>query len=175
VQERGSSEPGGSLLGPRIVALTLIVGGVFLVYDALQIHSGQGYSVVGPATAPLFVSAGLIVLGILLGIRTTISPDLDLARHVAEEAAVTHWRSVALLVGLLVIYAVALNGVRLGSLEVPGVGYIPATTLFLPAAARVLGSSQPVRDLGIGLTLAVVIYVGFTQFLGVRLPPGLLG
>ena len=49
-----------------------------------------------------------------------------------------------------------------------------ATTLFLPAAARILGSRNLVRDVTVGLVLAVVVYFGFTEFLGVRLPAGVL-
>jgi putative tricarboxylic transport membrane protein len=76
---------------------------------------------------------------------------------------------------VLVVYALALNGFRLGSIAVPGLGYVVATGLFLPAAAWTLGSRSWLRDLVIGFVLAIGIYIGFTQFLGVRLPAGVLG
>ncbi|MDQ3937195.1 MAG: tripartite tricarboxylate transporter TctB family protein, partial [Chloroflexota bacterium] len=64
------------------------------------------------------------------------------------------------------------NGFRLGPIAVPGLGYIIATGLFVPAAARVLGSRQLLRDLIVGFAIATVVYVGFTRYLGVRLPAG---
>jgi putative tricarboxylic transport membrane protein len=94
---------------------------------------------------------------------------------VAEEEGATHWPSVGLLVAVLVGYGLALDGFRLGPLDVPGLGYVVATSLFLPIAARVLGSEHLVRDLVVGIGLAIVVYIGFTQFLGVRLPAGILG
>jgi putative tricarboxylic transport membrane protein len=164
-----------SFLGPRIVAGFLVVGAIFLVYHALQIGRVAGYTVVGPSTIPLVVSVGLLGLGVLLALRTTLRPDDDLGRQVAAEERATHWPSVGLLVAVLVVYALALNGFRLGPLDVPGLGYVVATSLFLPLAARVLGSEHPLRDLVVGIGLAITVYVGFTQFLGVRLPAGLLG
>ena len=59
-------------------------------------------------------------------------------------------------------------------MEVPGLGYVLATGLFLPATARILGSRSPIRDTVAGFAIAIVIYIGFTQFLGVRLPAGIL-
>ena len=164
-----------SFLGPRIVAGVLVVGAVFLVYHAFQIGRVAGYTIIGPSTFPLAVSIGLLVLGALLALRTTLRPDDDLGRQVAAEERATHWPSVGLLVAVLVAYALALNGFHLGPLDVPGLGYVVATSLFLPIAARVLGSEHLLRDVIVGIGLAIVVYVGFTQFLGVRLPAGLLG
>jgi putative tricarboxylic transport membrane protein len=56
-----------------------------------------------------------------------------------------------------------------------GLGYVVATALFLPVTAWILGSRSPIRDLVVGVGLAVAVYIGFTEFLGVRLPAGILG
>lgn len=173
--ERGPGWRHDSLLGPRIVAGALVVGGGVLVYQALQVGRTAGYTVVGPSSAPIFVSTGLIALGLLLAIRTTTSRDDDLAAHVADEERATHWPTVAWLLLTLVGYGIALNGAEIGPIEVPALGYVLATGAFLPLAARVLGSESPVRDLVVGFGLAIAVYVGFTQFLGVRLPAGVLG
>jgi putative tricarboxylic transport membrane protein len=114
------------------------------------------------------------VLGVAAAIRTTLLPDRDLAARAAEQEAVTHWPTIGLLAVLLVVYAAALNGADIGPIELPGLGYIVATALFLPVAARVLGSRHVLRDLVIGILIAVVVYFGFTEFLGVRLPAGIL-
>jgi putative tricarboxylic transport membrane protein len=51
-------------------------------------------------------------------------------------------------------------------------GYVVATTAFFPPVARLLGSRSPLRDVVIGLGLALILYILFTQFLGVDLPAG---
>jgi len=164
----------GALLGPRIAAGVLVIGAVFLIFQALQIRQGAGYSVVGPGTMPLVAAIGLLVLGGVFAVRTTLMPDTELGVTAAAEEQVTHWPTIAVVGGLLILYAVALNGFRLGSFQVPGLGYIVATTVFLPAAAWALGSRAVVRNVVVGVVIAVVVYFGFTEFLGVRLPGGLL-
>jgi putative tricarboxylic transport membrane protein len=163
-----------SWLGPRIVAGALIGLGIILFVQALGIAQTGGYRVVGPETFALIVAIAIVAIGVVLAVRTTILPDLDLALRAADEEAATHWPTIGLLGALLVLYAVALDGAQLGPIEVPGLGYIVATALFLPGAAHILGSRHPVRDLIIGICVAVVVFFGFTEFLGVRLPSGIL-
>ena len=163
-----------SWLGPRIVAAVLIAGGAILVVQAFGIAQSGGYRVIGPETFALVVAVGILVLGVIAALRTTIVPDRDLAERAAEQEGTTHWPTIGLLAALLVVYAVALNGADIGPIELPGLGYIVATALLLPVAARVLGSRHLVRDLAIGIALAVAVFFGFTEFLGVRLPAGIL-
>lgn len=164
----------GSFLGPRLVAVALVAVGGMLIAQALQILRGGGYSVVGPGTFPLAVAIGLLLLGLIFVVRTTALPDRDLLARAAHEEGATHWPTVGLVVLLLVAYGLALNGFRLGPVAVPGLGFVVATALFLPATARTLGSEAPIRDVVVAVGLAVVIYIGFTQYLGVRLPAGIL-
>lgn len=180
MSDRGSgkvAEPEArSLLGPRLAAIFLVALAALLLQQALQIGSTLGYSPVGPTTVPLVVAAVLLVLGLVLAARCTLAAaiDADLAARSAEEELATHWPTVGMTLGILVLYALALNGFRLGALAVPGLGYVVATGLFLPATARVLGSRHLLRDVIIGIAVAIVVYVSFTRFLGVRLPPGVL-
>jgi len=174
-QDREPSGRREALLGPRILAAVLLGLAVLLIVSALGVARGGGYSVIGPATIPLVVAIGLLVLGALFALRTTFMPDVDLGRLAADEEAVTHWPTVGLVGLMLVAYALVLDGFAAGPLDVPGLGYIVATALFVPVTARVLGSRSPVRDLIAGTVIAVAIYIGFTQFLGVRLPAGILG
>ena len=168
------TDGGQGFLGPRLVAFALVAGAALLIYQALQILQGGGYSVVGPGTFPLAVAIGLLVLGLAFALRTTFWPDRDLAHRAVDEEVASHWPTVGRAVGLLVAYGLALNGFKLGPLAVPGLGFVVATSLFIPGAARALGSSALLRDALVGVGLAVVIYIGFTQYLGVRLPPGIL-
>ena len=167
--------PVRGLLGPRIVAGALVVLGALLIVSALGIARGGGYQLIGPATFPLVTAIGLLALSVIFVLRTTLVPDAELAAHTLEEERATYWPTVGLVALVLVAYALALDGFEIGELEVSGLGYIVATGLFLPIAARILGSSWLLRDLVIGFALAIVIYFGFTEFLGVRLPAGVLG
>ena len=152
------------LLEARLAAAVVIVLGLLALYGASQVGTGAGYVAVSPSVMPAVVGVGLVVLGILLLLRATIRPDLDLARHVTAEAAVTDWRTTLLTIAALVLYAFTLGPL----------GYVLATTWFIPTVGRILGSRHPGRDLVVAIVLGIVVYIGFTQFLGVRLPAGLL-
>jgi putative tricarboxylic transport membrane protein len=154
-----------SLLGPRITAGFVLALGLLVAYQTTLIRKGRGFTVVGPRVFPLLVAVGLIALGVIFLIRTTIRPDEDLAEQAASEESVTHWPTIGLIAAALVVYPFALSFL----------GYILGTTLFFPVVARILGSKRTIRDLIIGIVVSVVIYVAFTRFLGVRLPAGLLG
>jgi hypothetical protein len=54
-------------------------------------------------------------------------------------------------------------------------GFAVASALLFGLAARAFGSGRPVRDLAVGLVLALVIQLGFTGGLGVALPRGPFG
>jgi putative tricarboxylic transport membrane protein len=151
----GEPGPGRSLAGPRIAAFVLLALGVAALVATFAIsEKGDGLSVSGPRFVPLIVSIALVALSIAFLVRTTIAPDEELSRLAAAEEAVTHWPTPALLLEPL--------------------GYIVATVAFFPAAARVLGSERPVRDVAVGAVLGFGLYYAFTQFLGVPLPGGLL-
>jgi putative tricarboxylic transport membrane protein len=163
--ERGNGTSAPSFLAPRIAALLLLGGGLFLLYSAFQIGSVRGYSVVGPSIMPIIVSLGLTALGLALALRTTLWPDRDLAALSADEAAATHWPTTGLLGALLVAYALALGPL----------GYIVSTAILLPICARVMGSRALLRDIVVGVAMSIVVFVGFTRFLHIRLPAGILG
>lgn len=169
------SEPGGQpaaraaggrgwSLGPLLAGVALVLFGIVLVVAATRIAGPGGYGVSGPRFFPLVVAVGMIALGAGVVIRATLVVDRELAGRAAAEEAVTHWPTVGALVAILVVYALALDPV----------GYVLATALCFVALARVLGSAQPVRDAVAGFAISVIVYVAFTQFLGVRLPSGLL-
>lgn len=164
----------GGLRGPRLVALVLLVLAALLIVSALGVARGGGYQLIGPATIPLVVAIGLAMLAGIFALRTTVFADADLRDLAAEQERATHWATLGLVGLVLIAYALALDGVEIGPIAVPGLGYVLATGLFLPVAARILGSSSPIRDLVAGFAIGIVVYVGFTQFLGVRLPAGIL-
>lgn len=153
------------LLEARLAGLGVIAIGLLALRGASQVGSGAGYVAVPPSVMPTVIGFGLVGFGSLLLLRATIRPDLDLAEHVAAEGAGTDWPTTLLTLAALVVYAMTLASL----------GYVLATAWFIPVVAAILGSRRPGRDVVIGLVLGLVVYLAFTQFLGVRLPAGLLG
>jgi putative tricarboxylic transport membrane protein len=160
----GGNDASRGLREVRLAGAVVIGLGLLALVGASQVGTGAGYVAVSPSVMPAVVGLGLVALGVLLLLRATVRPDLNLARHVAVEAAQTDWRTTLLTLVALVAYALSLGIL----------GYPLATTWFIPIVARILGSRRPGRDVMIGVVLGLVVYVAFTQFLGVRLPPGLL-
>jgi putative tricarboxylic transport membrane protein len=160
----GGKDASRGLLEARLAAGAVIGLGLLALVGATQVGAGAGYVAVGPAVMPAAIGVGLVALGALLLLRASLRPDLDLARHVAAEAALTDWRATGLTLAALVGYALTLGLL----------GYPLATTWFIPVVARILGSRRPGRDVVVAVVLGIVVYIAFTQFLGVRLPAGLL-
>lgn len=156
--------PATSFLGPRLVGVALLLFGLGVFLLTLEIGRSRGYSPVGPSFVPTIVALGLIGLAAVFLLRTTAWPDTHLGEQAAAEARATHWGTVALIGAVLVAYAYLLAPL----------GYPLATSLLVPLSARVLGSRALLRDVLVGLVLGFVVWFGFTQALGVRLPSGLL-
>lgn len=160
----GTPAPVRSYAGPRAFGAALLALGVAVLVATFAIGESDGLSVSGPRFVPLLVSIGMIALSLAFLARTTVLPDEQLGRQAADEAAVTHWPTPALLAALFVAYVLLLEPV----------GFILATVAFIPLAARVLGSRSVVRDVAVGALIGVGMYFAFTQFLGVPLPAGVV-
>jgi putative tricarboxylic transport membrane protein len=153
-----------ALLGLRIAALTVIILGGIILTQVPRIGTGAGFIVIGPRIFPVVVGVGLLFLGLLFLLRTTVLPDRDLVADVTAEEASTDWPTTLLALLSLIVYALLLHPL----------GYTLATALFFPIIARILGSTHLWRNIVIGLVLGLAIYLIFTHVLGVRLPAGLL-
>ena len=159
-----SSEPAPrSFRGPRAWGLILLAIAVAVLVGTTAIRSQEGYAATGPRFMPLLVGLLLLVLSLLFLARTVVRPDVDLAERAARESATTQWAQPAAVVAALLAYAFLMEPL----------GYVVSTTLFFVATARILGSRDLVRDVLAGAGIALVLYVAFTQFLGVDLPAGL--
>ncbi|MBB5778329.1 tripartite tricarboxylate transporter TctB family protein [Nonomuraea jabiensis] len=154
----------------RIVSLGFLAAAVVVLAQAFAIQQGEGYQAVGPRAFPLLVGGGLAVVSVI-GVVQAFRPGTRAPATAGvpedgggEAAEKPHWPSVLLLIGSLAAYALLL---------VPA-GYWQATTAFFVAVARVLGSRRLVRDLLVGLALALATYFLFDRLLGITLPPGLV-
>lgn len=180
-----SAVPERSYLGPRVVGGVLLAAGLFLLYEAATAAGDDGFTPEGPWWAPLAVATGWTILAAIYLVRVIVvpardyPPDLDAEGGLDAEAGVdrgagvegeagapghAHWVTPALILGLLVLYALLYQPL----------GFVLATFAFFVGAARVLGSHHLVRDVLAGAGLALVAYLAFTRLLDVNLPAGVL-
>ena len=80
-------------------------------------------------------------------------------------APAADWRAAAPSALLFLAYVVLLEPA----------GYLPATTVFIALASRLLGSRRPGRDLLAAFVVTVSVHALFSLLLGLRLPAGFLG
>lgn len=160
-----AGRPARGALGTRIAAVVILVVAAVVLADAIRISAEGGFGPSQPGFFPLIVGIGLVAFGIAFLLRTTALPDLPLREQAQDEHAETHWRTLWTVIIGLVVYAYLMDPL----------GYIIATTLFFVAMSRVAGSRKWIRDIIVALLFAIVVYFGFTELLGVRLPAGLLG
>ena len=95
------------MIGARVFGGVLLALGVLAFVASLGV--GDDWSASGPRLAPA-VSAALLVV---LALAFLVWPGDELAAHVAEVSEGTHWPTPALLLGLLVAYALLLERARL--------------------------------------------------------------
>lgn len=151
-------------LATRIAAIVILVFAGIVFYDAISISEEGGLGPQQPGFFPMIVGVGLLVFGVSFLLRTTLIPDRVQRTHVAGSLAETHWVTFGLAALSLLVYVFVLGFL----------GYVVATAIFFVAVARIAGSRKLLRDVAIGIVLSVAIYFGFTEFLGVRLPAGVL-
>jgi putative tricarboxylic transport membrane protein len=151
-------------VGEVLLSLVLVFIGSFVIYETRGIAETQGYSQVGPRLFPYIIGTGLTLCGAVLGWHAIgggwRDVPLDEGGHDAPD-----WMA----------WAIISVGIVLHMVLIGWAGFIIASTLMFVLIARGFGSRRAVRDLLIGLALAVAAYFLFTRALGLRLPPGPFG
>ncbi len=153
-------------LGELLLALGAVLFGLLVIWQTTQIRVAPIYSTVGPRVIPYIVGAGLVLTGLWLAIealtgRTTAgsaeSEDVDLSLP-------TDRRTISLLALALIAYL----------LLIERAGFVIASAVLFVGAAYAMGSRRYVRDIVIGVLLALALYVLFNRGLGLDLPAGVL-
>jgi putative tricarboxylic transport membrane protein len=149
-----------------LVCAVLVAVGGFLIFDALSLAEGFAkVDPVGPRFFPIAVGIGLIVLAVLLAIAIPRgSTGEEEGGEDIDTSTPADWRTVGLLVGLFVAVIV---------LVIP-LGWAITGTLLFAGAATILGSRHYIRNLVIGVVLAVGSFYAFYSGLGIPLPAGIL-
>jgi putative tricarboxylic transport membrane protein len=153
---------------PAEIALSLgvLALGIGVAAITATLSSEGGYAGIGPNFVPGVVGAGIIVLGLWLAFEAftggwrNAPPDDPAERgdH-AFHAPSFVWISVGLFAHMALI---------------GWAGFVVAGTALFACVARGFGSKRVVRDLAIGLVLALGVFFFFVQLLNVNLPAGWL-
>lgn len=140
--------------------------GIAAAVGTSQLAGAGGYARVGPNVAPAVVAGGLIILGLWLAYEAlsggwrNATPDdpAERGEHAFHGGAFL-WVSAGLFAQMLLIHRA---------------GFVVAQAALFACVARGFGSTKAPRDLAIGLTLGLGVFVFFVKFLNVNLPAGWL-
>lgn len=162
-REKGT-RPSHGKLGARAVAVVILIGAGIILIQAIGIVRDGGIGPQRPGFFPIIVGIGLVVFGLGFLVTTTFWPDKEMLEHASEEHAEIHWSTLWLAIAGLVGYCFL----------VAPLGYIISTFLFILAITWVAGSRRWIQNLIVAVLFPTIVYFGFTELLGVRLPAGLL-
>lgn len=158
---RGGGRSG--LVAELVFPAALVLLGVFVLLEAVGIAVPVSANVMGPRVYPIAIGIVLLVVGLWLTV--TILRGERGAEEGGEDVDASvpvDWATVAKLAGSFIALVVL----------VEPLGWPIAATLLFGGAAFSLGARPWWRPLLVGLVLAFVIQVAFTQLLGLYLPAG---
>ncbi|ALA18386.1 MULTISPECIES: tripartite tricarboxylate transporter TctB family protein [Chelatococcus] len=141
-------------VGFAIAAGLLALAGA-VARDAMGMGAVSSYAGIGPSAASWAVAAGLAALAagtIVAAVRGKIPVPEQ-----SDNAAV-----LTILAGIAAMIATI----------TAGGGFIPAMALLFGLTARGFGRRALATDLGIGVVLGLLVYLGFTKLLALSLPQG---
>jgi putative tricarboxylic transport membrane protein len=136
------------------IGLVLILVAGVVWSDASRLAPGSVYGV-GPSAAPRLVAAGLAILGAATLFQALRSKPTPIER--------ADWTAVLVMLAALIAMIILIAW---------GGGFITASTILFAATSWAFGRRAIMADVGIGLVLAVVIYLLFTKVLTLGLPQG---
>ncbi|MFJ6651339.1 tripartite tricarboxylate transporter TctB family protein [Microbacterium sp. NPDC091313] len=167
-----------------LVPAVLFAFAAYLTIGVLTMRVPAGAASPGPQFFPALVAVAGYVVAVLLAVQIIRHPEVpvaatysadddvsDAARAEAQAAAsvryrfFSDWRSVAWAAGGFLAFALLLSAV----------GWILSAALLVWCVARAMGSTKPVLDVVVALTMSSLAYLAFDVLLGLELPSGLLG
>lgn len=163
-------------LGGLVIPAVLVVIATFLLVGTLTMDvAGEG-GLFGPKAFPwivlglCYVVAALMTLDVLRPTPVVVSSDPgdeadSILDHEDIDTDKSNWRSVGIVVGGVVLFAVTLEPL----------GWLIAGTALFAIVAFGLGARNPLGSLIGGLGMTAAIQVLFSGFLGIHIPPGILG
>jgi len=147
---------------PAEIALSLgvLALGIGVAAVTATLPSEGGYAGIGPNFIPAVVAAGIILLGLWLAFEAFSGGWRNRGEQTEVfEARPFLWISAGLFAQMALI---------------GWAGFVIAAAVLFVCVARGFGSRRVARDLGIGLVMALGIYLFFVKLLNVNLPAGWL-
>lgn len=148
------------------VALGVLILGVVILLETRDIRVPRAFTVVGPRDFPRVIGAALVLLGIWYAIdvirNSPAAPSAD--SEDADASLPADWRVLGMLAAVLSIYALLMKPA----------GFVLASSWLFLGTAFALGSRQFLRDAALGIILSTLAYLLFSEYLGIRLPAGVL-
>jgi putative tricarboxylic transport membrane protein len=149
--------------GELVFASSLFLLGLFVAWDTSRMDIPQGSSIVSPQTFPYMVAAFTSFVGLALLIDVLRgrlgTPDGD---EPGDPFVPANFKTMA-----IVAIAIALHVILL---EIAG--YVIAATVCFFGVSYGFGSRKYLKDLGISLVFALIVYFSFTKGLNINLPSG---
>ena len=141
-----------------LIGLGLLIFAGVIGFDAATMRVPQVHAKVGPRIFPIIISVGLAIAAVLTLLKAR-------AGDFPEAEGETDWTAVGMIAAGLVIHMNILKPL----------GFIPAGVVLFMSVVLGFGSRSYLRDLGVAIAMVTTAYLGFTRYLGLQLPAGILG
>lgn len=152
------------------VGLVLLVIGAGLLIGTFSVHTLPGQDSLGPRLFPALIGAGLLALGLAHFVQVwrkksdapAAAPEVPV--ETAADLPAGHWPTLGWVIG----------GIAAGAAIYNFLGFILAAIAIFVLTARGFEGRFKLLHVVVAVILAVIVYVGFTKGLGLRLPAGTL-
>ncbi len=153
-----------------LIMPAILVGiAIFLIVGVLRMDVPDDSGLFGPTAFPILTVVACLVVAVLLVISILRNPSLpEPARPAHLESApatVSNWRSIAIVVGTLILFVLLLETA----------GWIIAAGLLFTGVSTGLGGKRYGVNALAGFALSALIQLIFVGGLGLSLPAGVWG
>jgi putative tricarboxylic transport membrane protein len=149
-----------------VIGLVLLALGAGLCFGTFAVTALPGQDSLGPRLFPVLIGGGLVILGLvhLLQVWRGGTPAKETIIDGAPgELPPGHWPTLAWVIA----------GVAIGAAIYNFLGFLlAALTVFVLTARGFAGRFHWLHVL-VGAVLVIIVYIGFTKGLGLRLPAGI--
>ncbi|GAB3302729.1 tripartite tricarboxylate transporter TctB family protein [Epidermidibacterium keratini] len=176
VARSSATEPPARDLGALVIPGVLVVLGTLLVTGIVTMREAGDGGLFGPKAFPWLVAGLCYVVAVLMTVQilrphppaASADPG-DEADTILDteppQATSSNWRSLGIVIGGVVLFIVMLEPV----------GWLISATLLFAIVSFGLGARNHVVGLLAGLGMASAVQLVFSGFLGIHIPPGILG
>lgn len=145
-------------------AIAAIAFGLAFLYGALELPRLRFGDPVGPRVFPIMVGSGIVLLGVVLLVQ-----KLTIARIARIEDDNTPVQTgypfaIALVAAIIAIYFAVFHRI----------GFVPTSIAFILVIASIFNPGRWFANIATAVIFPTALYIIFTQFLGLRLAPGIM-